>query len=96
MRVFKNNSLYVLNKIDLINEEKENHRCKDEKYYIDIFLNLLTKKNQNNENEFVDNEEGFNVDLNKNIFLKLSSLELFNEINLYSNFKIYIYIILNL
>ena len=90
MRVFKNNSLYVLNKIDLINEEKENHRCKDEKYYIDIFLNLLTKKNQNKENIFDDNEEGFNVDLNKNIFLKLSSLELFNEINLYSNFKIYI------
>ena len=85
MRACKNNSLYILNKIDRIYDEKEKNKYKDEKYYVDIFLNILTKKNKIN-----DKEEGFGVDLNKNIFLKLSSKELFNEINFFSDFKIYI------
>ena len=87
MRAHKNNSLFILNKIDIIYDEKSKNKFKDEKYYTDIFLNILTKKNNNKDDK---KEEGFEVDLKKNIFLKLSSLELYNEINLFSDFKIYI------
>ena len=98
MRAYKNNSLYVLNKIDRLYDEKGKNKYKDIKYYIETFLKILTKENKNNENINNNNdneEEGFGVDLNKNVFLKLSSMELFNEINLYSDFKIYISYIAN-
>ena len=98
MRAYKNNSLYVLNKIDRLYDEKGKNKYKDIKYYIETFLKILTKENKNNENINNNNdneEEGFGVDLNKNVFLKLSSMELFNEINLYSDFKIYISYIVN-
>ena len=96
MRAYKNNSLYALNKIDRLYDEKWKNKYKDVKYYIETFLNILTKENKNNENIINNNEEeGLGVDLNKNVFLKLSSMELFNEINLYSDFKIYISYIVN-
>ena len=45
----KNNSLYILNKIDQIYEEK--NKFKDEKYYINMFLNILTKKKKFEDSE---------------------------------------------
>ena len=84
----KNNSLYILNKIDQIYEEK--NKFKDEKYYINMFLNILTKKKKFEDNKKTYYGEGFGVDLDKNFFLKLSALELFNKINIFSDFKTYI------
>ena len=58
----KNNSIYILNKVDIITEE--------------------------------DNEEGFGVDLEKNTLVLLSAKNLFNLVNIFSDFKTFIYYII--
>ena len=74
-KFYKNNSIFILNKIDLIfMQDKKNH--KDEDYYFTIFKNDLVKK--------------FKIDFETNSFLKLSSKELYNKVNAFSNLKNFI------
>ena len=82
----KNNSIYILNKIDVIKEEEKN-KFKDEDHYNKVFINKLTGKLTLNNN---NNEKSFGVDLEKNSFVALSSLNLFNLVNIFSDFKVFI------
>jgi hypothetical protein len=74
-KYYNTNSIYVLNKIYTISEEGKKN-LKDENRRFDEFKNYLSSE--------------LNVDLKKNFFLKLNSKELFNNVNSFSNLKIYI------
>ena len=85
----KNNSIYILNKIDKIKEEEKN-QFQDDDHYYNLFINTLTKKKIPNNNLINKNEEEFGVDFEKNAFVELSSLNLFNLVNIFSDFKAFI------
>ena len=74
-KYYSANSIYILNKIDTITEEDKKN-LKDENHHFNEFKNYLSSE--------------LNVDLKKNFFLKLNSKELFNNVNAFSNLKIYI------
>ena len=77
-KFYKTNSIFILNKIDIIkNEDRKNY--KDEEYHFNKFKNYLSDKKNN-----------FNVDLKDNYFLKLNSKELFNKVNAFSDITTYI------
>ena len=81
-KIYNSNSIYILNKIDYL--KNQDMKIKDPNDHLDKFKKLLSKPD-------------FNVDLNNNFFLKLSSIELFNKVNSDSNLKTYIlYIIDNI
>ena len=74
-KFYKNNSIFILNKIDEISEnDKKNY--KDADYYFNKFKKYL--------------EEGFKVNMETNSFLKLNSKELYNKVNAFSNLKTFI------
>ena len=74
-KFYNTNSIYILNKIDMISEE-DKRNLKDENHYFNEFKNYLSSQ--------------LFVDLKKNFFLKLNSKELFNNVNAFSNLKTYI------
>ena len=89
----KNNSIYILNKIDVITEE-DKKKFKDENHYVNVFIDILTRKKTSDVNSKNNKEEGFGVDLEKNTLIKLSAKNLFNLVNIFSDFKTFIYFII--
>ena len=79
-KYYKTNSIYILNKIDTISKEDKKN-LKDENHYFNEFKKYLSSE--------------LNVDIKKNFFLKLNSKELFNNVNAFSNFKFYIFHIID-
>ena len=76
---YKSNSIYILNKIDLITE-KDRQKGYDEDQHFTKFKKFLTKTNEENQNEF-------NVDETINSFLKLNSKGIFNKVNAFLDIK---------
>jgi hypothetical protein len=76
---YKSNSIYILNKIDLITE-KDRQKGYDEDQHFTKFKKFLTKTNEENPNEF-------NVDETINSFLKLNSKGIFNKVNAFLDIK---------
>ena len=89
----KNNSIYILNKVDIITEE-DKLKFKDDEHYVKVFIDQLTKKKKSDNNIKNNNEEGFGVDLEKNTLVLLSAKNLFNLVNIFSDFKTFIYYII--
>ena len=77
-KFYKTNSIYILNKIDEITDA-DIKEGKDKDYYFQKFKNYLSDKINN-----------LNIDLDTNQFLPLNSKELFNKINKFLDFKIFI------
>lgn len=74
-KFYKNNSIFILNKIDEISEEDKKN-CHDSNYHFTKFKNYL--------------KEEFKVNMETNSFLKLNSKELYNKANAFSNLKTFI------
>ena len=74
-KFYKNNSIFILNKIDEISEEDKKD-CHDADYHFNKFKKHL--------------QEQFEVNMETNSFLKLNSKELYNKVNAFSNLKTFI------
>ena len=81
-KFYKNNSIFILNKIDGISEEDKKN-CHDADYHFDKFK------------QYLNEDEEFKVDMKTNSFLKLNSKELYNKVNALSNLKTFILYIID-
>jgi len=74
-KLYKNNSIFILNKIDIISEEDKKNQ-KDEDYHFNKFKQYLNSE--------------LTVNIEANSFIKLNSKELYNKVNAFTKLQTYI------